>query len=72
MKRQVLQPFWVPRSREDKTEERVHRKDNSARFKEMEKWMNKNLTGEGVGVLVKTTMSGEKNSTFFPTFEMHI
>ncbi len=50
----------------------THRKDNSARFKEMEKWMNKNLTGEGVGVLVKTTMSGEKNSTFFPTFEMHI
>jgi hypothetical protein len=55
MKRQVLQPFWVPRSREDKTEERVHRKDNSARFKEMEKWMDKNLTGEGVGV--KTTNS---------------
>ncbi len=55
MKRQVLQPFRAPRSREDKTEERVHRKDNSARFKEIKKWMDKNLTGEGVGV--KTTTS---------------
>ncbi len=32
------------------TQVRVHRKDNSARFKEMEVWMEKNLTGEGVGV----------------------
>ncbi len=35
------------------TQARVHRKDNSdnsARFKEMERWMDKNLTGEGVGV----------------------
>jgi hypothetical protein len=31
------------------TQVRVHRKDNSARFKEMERWMDKNLTGEGVG-----------------------
>jgi hypothetical protein len=27
---------------------RVHRKDNAANFKEMERWMDKNLTGEGV------------------------
>ena len=27
---------------------RVHRKDNAASFKEMERWMDKNLTGEGV------------------------
>ena len=32
------------------TQARVYRKDNSARFKEMERWMDKNLTGEGVGV----------------------
>ena len=32
------------------TQARVHRKDNSARFKEMERWMDKHLTGEGVGV----------------------
>ena len=32
------------------TQARVHRKDNSARFKEMERWMDKKLTGEGVGV----------------------
>jgi hypothetical protein len=50
MKRQVLQPFRAPRSRGDMTQERVHRKDNSARFKEMERWIDKNLTGEGVGV----------------------
>ncbi len=31
------------------TQVRVHRKDNSARFKDMERWMEKNLTGEGVG-----------------------
>jgi hypothetical protein len=49
MKR-VMQPFRAPRSGGDKTQERVHRKDNSARFKEMERWMDKNLTGEGVGV----------------------
>jgi hypothetical protein len=52
MKR-VMQPFRAPRSGGDKTQERVHRKDNNARFKEMERWMDKNLTGEGVGV--KTT-----------------
>jgi hypothetical protein len=55
MKRQVLQPFRAPRSRGDTTQERVHRKDNSARFKEMEKWMDKNLAGEGVGVKAKTS-----------------
>ncbi len=49
MKR-VMQPFRAPRRGGDKTQERVHRKDNSARFKEMERWMDKNLTGEGVGV----------------------
>jgi hypothetical protein len=30
------------------TQERVHLKDNSARCKEMERWMDKNETGEGV------------------------
>ncbi len=49
MNRQVLQPFRAPRNIGDITQERVHRKDNSARFKEMERWMDKNLTGEGVG-----------------------
>jgi hypothetical protein len=49
MKR-VMQPFRAPRSGVDKTQERVHRKDNSAHFKEMERWMDKNLTGEGVVV----------------------
>jgi hypothetical protein len=52
MKRQVMQPFRAPRTRGDKTQERVHRKDNSPRFKEMKRWMDKNLTGEGVGVKV--------------------
>jgi hypothetical protein len=33
----------------------VHRKDNSARFKEMDKWMDTNLTGEGVGVKAKAS-----------------
>jgi hypothetical protein len=47
MKRQVLQPFRAPRSTGDNTKERVHKKDNSARFKEMGRWMDKNLTGEG-------------------------
>ncbi len=45
-----MQPFRAPRRGGDKTQERVHRKDNCARFKEMERWMDKNLTGEGVGV----------------------
>jgi hypothetical protein len=49
MKR-VMQPFRAPRRGGDKAQERVHRKDNSARFKEMERWMDKNVTGEGVGV----------------------
>jgi hypothetical protein len=38
----VMQPFRPPRAAVD----RVHRKDNSLRFKEMEKWMDRNLTGE--------------------------
>jgi hypothetical protein len=50
MKRQAMQPFRAPRSGGDMNQARVHRKDNSARFKEMERWMDKNLTGEGVGV----------------------
>jgi hypothetical protein len=51
MNRQFLQQFRALRNRVDitQTQERVHRKDNSARFKEMERWMDKNLTGEGVG-----------------------
>jgi hypothetical protein len=46
MNRQVLQPFRAPRNRGDTTQARVHRKDNSARFKEMERWMDRNVTGE--------------------------
>jgi hypothetical protein len=48
MKNQVLQPFRAPRSAVDMRLATVHRKDNSARFKEMERWMDKNVTGEGV------------------------
>ncbi len=47
MKRQVMKPFRAPRKTGDKTQETVHRKDNSQRFKDMERWMDKNLTGEG-------------------------
>jgi hypothetical protein len=47
MKRQVMKPFRTPRKTGEKTQETVHRKDNSQRFKEMEKWMDNNLTGEG-------------------------
>ncbi len=32
------------------TGERVHRKDNSARFKDKERWLDKKLTGESVGL----------------------
>ena len=58
MKGTVLQPFRAPRSRGEKTEVRVHRKDNSARFKEMERWMDKNLTGEGVAVTAREANEG--------------
>jgi hypothetical protein len=47
MKKQVMKPFKAPRKTGDKTQVTVHRKDNSQRFKDMEKWMDKNLTGEG-------------------------
>jgi hypothetical protein len=58
MKGTVLQPFRAPRSRGEKTEVRVHRKDNSARFKEMERWMDKNLTGEGMAVTTREANEG--------------
>ncbi len=41
-----MKPFRAPRKRGETTQVTVHRKDNSQRFKDMEKWMNKNLTGE--------------------------
>jgi hypothetical protein len=48
MKKQVMKPFRAPRTVEiEMRQSTVHRKDNSARFKEMEKWMDKNVTGEG-------------------------
>ncbi len=50
-----MQLFRAPRSRGEKTQERVHRKENSARFEEMERWMDKNLTGEGVAVTARET-----------------
>ncbi len=58
MKGAVLQPFRPPRRRGEKTEVQVHRKDNSARFKEMERWMGKNLTGEGVAVTAREANEG--------------
>jgi hypothetical protein len=42
-----MKPFRAPRSTVEMRQATVHRKDNSARFKEMEKWMDKNVTGEG-------------------------
>ncbi len=47
MKKQIMKPFRAPRSTVEMRQVTVHRKDNSARFKEMEKWMDKNVTGEG-------------------------
>jgi hypothetical protein len=47
MKKQIMKPFRAPRSTVEMRQATVHRKDNSARFKEMEKWMDKNVTGEG-------------------------
>jgi len=47
MKKQVMKPFRAPRRTVEMRQSPVHRKDNSARFKEMEKWMDKNVTGEG-------------------------
>jgi hypothetical protein len=48
MKKKVMKPFRAPRSTVEMRQSTV-RKDNSARFKfkEMEKWMDKNVTGEG-------------------------
>ncbi len=63
MNRQVLQPFRAPRNRGDTTQARVHRKDNSAHFKEMERWMDKNLTGEGVGSKVSEAKKGRPAKT---------
>ncbi len=42
-----MKPFRAPRKTGDKTQETVHRKDNSQRFKNVERWMDKNLTGKG-------------------------
>ncbi len=42
-----MKSFRAPRSTVEMRQATVHRKDNSARFKEMEKWMDKNVTGEG-------------------------
>ena len=47
MKKNLMKPFRAPRSSVDMRDSTAHRKDNSARFKEMEKWMDKNVTGEG-------------------------
>jgi hypothetical protein len=47
MKKQIMKPFRAPRSTVEMRQATVYRKDNSARFKEMEKWMDKNVTGEG-------------------------
>ncbi len=43
-----MKPFRAPRSTVEMRQATVHRKDNSARFKEMEKWMDKNVTEERV------------------------
>jgi hypothetical protein len=58
MKGTVLQPFRAPRRRGEMTQVRVHGKDNSARFKEMERWIDKNLTGEGVAVTTREANEG--------------
>jgi hypothetical protein len=47
MKKPIMKPFRAPRSTVEMRQATVHRKDNSARFKEMEKWMDTNVTGEG-------------------------
>ena len=47
MKNTIMKPFRAPRSTVEKRQATVHRKDNSSRFKEMEKWMDNNVTGEG-------------------------